>query len=529
MKSRYLLLVIFLTMTLVGCSKEYSVTLYNDDGTVYEAYEGVDADSRVELPILEEDNQVFVGWSDGDITYYKDLGVGSDIELTAVFEEADEVFDYDIDPESDEVNLSGYTGDAKYLKIPEEINGSIIRRIAPRAFENSDFIEVQIPKSVFHINHEVFDGSSDLEKISFYGDYIGQVETGIFEEDYDELLVEYAEECIVTEENDDSWSFSEGCPIKSVNEVETFESNNFEWKLYHVTVDLRYYDHLSTGLRIYSKAFSNLESLTTVEFPERYSMFHPGIFYNTPSLVNVTFEDNEDYDVIDNIVYSEDHSELVYYPSGLEYESFQIPDSVNVVRPVAFHDNFNLVTISVPKSVDTIGSNSFYMMHKLESIQVDDDNDYIYTEDGVLYGQNHTLVFYPVAKTDEHFTVPETTTTIAPYAFYGQQFLETISLSSNLEEIGECAFMETEKLRVLDLPSSVTYIGYDLARRSSIETVIINRSLEEDGSLPGPVQHRYPDNPSIYVPDDSYDDYMADSNWQPIGEFLHPMSELEEE
>jgi len=529
MKARYFLLVVVLSLSLVGCSREYSVTLYNDDGTIYESYEEVKGDSILELPILEEEGQVFVGWTDGELNYYRNLRIRRDLELTAVFEDVTEVFDYDIDPETDEIYLKDYTGDAEYLKIPVMIDDNIIRKILFRAFENSQLIEVQIPKSIYHIQMESFKDSSKLERISFHGEYFGEEEQIIFGEEYDEILSNYSDACTVIEDNESSWVFSDGCPIKSVNSFESSVVQGFTVRTYFATVDIRYYDSLSTGLRIYSKAFSDLESLTTVEFPERFDFFNPGIFYNTPRLVDLRFNDNEVYDVIDSIVYNEEHDQLIYYPTGLEYESFEVPDFVNEIMTYAFLHNMYLETITIHETLEKLQSDSFHRMQRIESINVDSGNNYFYSTDGVLYNQNHTLIIYPNAKTDEHFNVPQITTTIAPYAFYGQQFLETITFSSNLTHLGSSSFMETEKLTVLDIPSSVTFIGYDLARNSSIETIIINRSLAEDGSLPGPQMMPYPNFPDVYVPDEAYNDYLSDFNWQFIGEYIHPISELETE
>jgi hypothetical protein len=529
MKIKHLLLVAVLSIILLGCSSEHSVVLYNADETIYKTYSEVKSNSVLELPILEEEGQIFVGWSDGDIIYNNDLRIRRDIELSAVFEDASEVFVYDVNPQTKEISIRSYNGEAKHLKIPVRIEGMTVKSIQSLAFGNSELIEIEVPKSLNTIYSHAFKGSNDLEKISFYGEYFGEVDTFIDAEEYDELLIEYADACTAIENNESSWTFSEGCPIKSVNDYEVMEFNGIEYINYEVTVDLRYYENMFGEFMIKNEAFYDMESLTTVEFPERYQIFHPGIFYNTPRLVNLTFENNEYYEIIDNVVYNANTNALIYYPAGLEYEHFDIPDFVTEIGSLAFGNNFYLKTISIHDAISKGGTNAFQNMHQLEAIHVDSDNIYYYSIDGVLYSHNHTLLAYPTAKTDTEFIMPETTTTVASNAFYGQKYLEFITLSPNLEYLGHRVFMEVEKLKVLDVPSSVIYIGSDLTRSSTVETIIINRSFIEDGSLPGPILYPYPDYPEYYVPDDSLSEYLSDFNWQFISEYINPISELDTE
>jgi len=115
---------------------------------------------------------------------------------------------------------------------------------------------------------------------------------------------------------------------------------------------------------------------------------------------------------------------------------------------------------------------------------------------------------------------------IAPVAFLGQKYLVDIAFNDGLQRIGYEAFTETEKIKVLNIPSSVTFIDSLYYRESSVEIVIINRSVVTDETI---TNIRIPfgyDFPLFYVPDDSYDYYIIDRDWSNMFNNIYMQSEL---
>jgi hypothetical protein len=95
--------------------------------------------------------------------------------------------------------------------------------------------------------------------------------------------------------------------------------------------------------------------------------------------------------------------------------------------------------------------------------------------------------------------------------------------------IGVNSFAKVEKIKLLDVPATVTLIDARAFSDSSIETVILRRSGVAEESITKTRLFAEEGLPLIYVPDDSYDLYRYDLSWAGLTDFLKPMSEYEEE
>jgi hypothetical protein len=172
-----------------------------------------------------------------------------------------------------------------------------------------------------------------------------------------------------------------------------------------------------------------------------------------------------------------------------------------------------------------LGTRAFSLTPNLKEINISDENEAYYTIDGVLYAGDFLLT-YPPAKTDKIYILPENIRMIAPSAFYGQRYLIDIGFNDGLERIGYDVFSETQKIKILNIPSSVVFMDSLYYRNSSIEVVIINRSVVTDGSITNIRTPRAHDIPTFYVPDDSFDDYRMDRDWSTIYIYIEKLSEL---
>ncbi len=112
-------------------------------------------------------------------------------------------------------------------------------------------------------------------------------------------------------------------------------------------------------------------------------------------------------------------------------------------------------------------------------------------ENGVIFNADKTKILYVNASVTGEYTVPETVTEIAPYAFANTKVSE-IYLHENLQTIGKYAFMNTAATRIhfqnaqltrieegtfygaklvdVNLPTTVTYVGDSAFARSALNT-----------------------------------------------------------
>lgn len=502
----------------------YDVFFENISGEIWQTYENIYNFQTIELPWLEEEGKIFIGWTDGDNTYYNELVVNQDMTLSPIYEVASEVFQYY--ETRGNLTITGYNGVARYLRIPSFIEGLIVAKIDTDAFEGLDVYEIEIPNTVRNILREAFIDCPLLTKISFYGDFIGDSNYNFTKQEFDILT----ENCVIDEAiSDTNWTYQDGCIIVEVINVEVYENSDELFYSYYSIVDLSLYKDFGAQIYIRAEAFVNLPSLETIIFSKRFSMFLPTMFVSTPRLTDIQFaEDNPYYQTMDGVVYSEALTVLFHYPSGLESKTFTIPDHVVDVWDKAFYQNAYLETVILGKNVDNIRGDAFYKTSNLKEILVDDENSRYYSEDGILFGANSgdiVLIKYPSAKLGNQYTLPENVLVIGYYAFSENQYIEELIIQEGLKKIEWGAFENSEKITFLDLPASLTLIEPKAFFDSAVEAVIINRSIVVDGSITFWNLTYGSFGFFIYVPDDSYDAYIESEYWNSYERGIKPISE----
>lgn len=136
-----------------------------------------------------------------------------------------------------------------------------------------------------------------------------------------------------------------------------------------------------------------------------------------------------------------------------------LPQSVTEINDYAF-SGCNLTTVTINKNIEKISNGAFSSCENLVAINVDGDNEYYCSEDGVLFNKDKTeLSFYPAAKKVEAYTIPKNVTTIGMWAFSGHDELVSIELHDSITAIGWQAFSGCKNLRSVTIPESVTDIG----------------------------------------------------------------------
>lgn len=108
-----------------------------------------------------------------------------------------------------------------------------------------------------------------------------------------------------------------------------------------------------------------------------------------------------------------------------------------------------------------IGVFCFLLDTKLYSINVDSNNKYYSSVDGILLNKDKTeIVKYP-NKMQSTYDIPNTVTDILPYAFRDDTNLQYISLPQNITTVGYGAFMDCPNLVKVTLPTELTTIDSD--------------------------------------------------------------------
>ena len=157
--------------------------------------------------------------------------------------------------------------------------------------------------------------------------------------------------------------------------------------------------------------------------------------------------------------------------NGSTITKITLPESVKSIGENAFAFCNNLTTFFVPATIDYIGNGAFKSCAKLTTITVDEQNPNYMSSIGTLFTKDRSiLIQYPAKNSYKSVAFPEDVLTVAPEAFLGASVLESITLSSSIQTIGEKAFANMTALKTvkvawaapLAVPSN-TFEGVDVA------------------------------------------------------------------
>lgn len=229
-------------------------------------------------------------------------------------------------------------------------------------------------------------------------------------------------------------------------------------------------------------------------------------FYNglpVTSIVNSAFSNNKTIEgvYIPDSVTSIGRNAFSYCES---LESVIMTDSVTDIGERAFENSFaltdvtisrslinigasafwgtNITSIVIPRSVVSIGECAFSNCLSLQSIVVEESNEYFQSIDENLYNKDGgILIQYSIGKNEASFTVPNSVTKIAAGAFSGCN-LQNVYMTDSVVEIGNFAFSNSPKLKSVRLSNAISSIGNQMFQGcGALKDVVIPLSVTSIG------------------------------------------------
>ena len=212
---------------------------------------------------------------------------------------------------------------------------------------------------------------------------------------------------------------------------------------------------------IAERAFYGCKSLETVTGGGNVQVIAPNAFSSCTALTSIGAMDS-----LQSI-----GSALSNIPSS---------QSLKSIGDLAFFNCVSLQSVAIPATLTTLGENVFGDCISLQTFAVENGNTAFSVENDVLMNAGKTTLFcYPPAKTGTTYSVPNTVTEIAPYAFASAADLTDVTLPTGLQTIGAWAFSQT-KLTSITIPNTVTTIGsYAFCNAASLKQVQLPNSLQE--------------------------------------------------
>ena len=137
--------------------------------------------------------------------------------------------------------------------------------------------------------------------------------------------------------------------------------------------------------------FSSCINLEEVEIPSSVTTINNGAFAYCQNLNNIDTSENSNFIFENNCLYTKDYKTLLAVTGSVS--SITINENTEEISSYSLLGMENIKEIYIPASVRTIGENSALGNHKLDKLEVDEENLYYASLDNDLYDKNlETLI-----------------------------------------------------------------------------------------------------------------------------------------
>ncbi len=393
-------------------------------------------------------------------------------------------FKYTVTDENSAV-ISKYIGNEASVKIPESINGYPVTEIGDSAFKgNFSLKNAEIPDSVKIIGDYAFNDCTGLESITI-PEIVEKIGRSAFFycTRLENVNVSDGIKTIGDGAFFGCYSLKSFKITESVNSVGEYAFGRCS-ELKSVTVE--------NGIKsVSNQMFADCTSLNEIVLPNSIESIGRRAFLNCSALENLELPDSIDT-IADYAFYSCSQLKSLSisaktigdYAFSLcsNLESVGFSDNLETIGDEAFKSTC-LSEVSIPSAVSNIGERAFET-NQIEKINVDENNQYYTSIDGVLFNKSETeIIDYPNYTQAESYAVPQSVTSIGEYAFGGDiPSLKTVIIPDTVTEIENGAFMDFCGLEYIDIPNSVTEISDNAFNGcSQLASITIPNSVTEIG------------------------------------------------
>lgn len=173
------------------------------------------------------------------------------------------------------------------------------------------------------------------------------------------------------------------------------------------------------------------------------------------------------------------------FDSCSKVKEWKLPKSLKRIGPCAFR-NISVEEFNIPENVESIAA-TFISSSNLSRINVDSNNKYFTSVDGILFDKDSTrLIKYPENRDGSSYEVPNTVNTIDANAFGSCKNLQTIVIADSVEKIGDSAF-DGSKLKTINLGGGITNISnkpfYGAWNLTNINVITENDKYESENGI----------------------------------------------
>ena len=195
--------------------------------------------------------------------------------------------------------------------------------------------------------------------------------------------------------------------------------------------------------KIENGAFSSCSSLESIVIPNSVTEINNNVFSDCTALINIELPNNLT-EISSSLFDNCSSLSTITIPNSvvtINSEAFnkcslltdiRLGNSLKTIKNYAFQECTSLETITIPSSVNSIELLAFIFCNNLTSFNVELNNLYYSSSDGVLFNKDQSkLIRFPEGKAGG-YTIPNTVSSIGMYAFALATKLTSISIPSSV-------------------------------------------------------------------------------------------------
>lgn len=399
--------------------RQYRVTLVSNESESTDIF--VDEGNTLNASDIDNPSQygyVFEYWLDGE-TRFESMTMTEDILLKAKWHLDTFKITYRIEGQPDEINEIEYLTKIHNFLDPV-IDGFVVSR-----WTHEDGSAIEMPYTVSRDETIVAVLTAVVENENYFN----------FDPYDDGYSVSFKDE------------FKSDSTVTAIKIPDTYNGKPVSRVAGRAFLNAVYLEKVELGanvVAIESGAFVNCSGLKVMSITAPVNTIKPGAFAGCTRLTRIAVSDSNRFFTnadSDGILYtyanSADEYMLIAYPAGRSDETVTLSTAVCEIGSSAFDSASRLKVINIEREnrFGKIELTAFNGCSALEAVNVN-NNKYV-SVDGVLYtADGKTLVLYPQNKAGDTFTVPDTVTKIARYAFKGNNNLVEIVIGANVSALG---------------------------------------------------------------------------------------------
>lgn len=336
---------------------------------------------------------------------------------------------------------------------------STTKKIRKRAFYTSQKIEkIHFNKDLEEIDNDAFQNTVALKEITFEEpSKLKRIGTwAFFNSALENLKLPASLETL------GSAAFRQNNKLKTVTVAASSKLKKIDAGAFYSNTNLESFTFEgATALEtIGQQAFMGATKLKKFNIPASVKSIESAAFEGTSSMKEVTFATPAQIAKITEGAFQ----------SASALEKIELPVSVKEIEKDAFNKCKSLKEIVIPKDVNKIDPTGFQQCESLEKFTVDKANTKYSSVDGFLLSKDKkTLVSFPPAKVGTYYTMlPPTIEEIGQQAFYDIQKLENITLPANVKKIDKWAFDLVKNL------NTIAFLGKTPVAEANIDPTAFN-------------------------------------------------------